>query len=251
MVTYIGASNDMGDVMETVCISLGGSVISRKDGINAGYVGELSKTLLSHGSRHKFVITVGGGFTCREYINSARNIIRNDHLLDNVGIFATRLNVALVKNAFMDAGLDVHPVLIERLEEIESAISRSGIVVSGGMFEGITTDAVCTIAAEMIGSRTLVNISSSSHIYDRHPSIKGARMLKSMSYGRMARIAAKWDDRKPGSNFVFDIEACRIAKRSGIRIYFVGADVRELDNILNGRPHDGTVVGGTTRLRKM
>ncbi len=107
-----------------------------------------------------------------------------------------------------------------------------------------------TIAAEAIGSRTLMNISSSSHIYDRHPSIKGVRRLKSISYGRMARIAARSDDRKPGSNFVFDIEACRIARRSGIRIYFVGVDVKELENILNWRLHDGTVVGGTTRLRR-
>lgn len=228
--------------MGTICVSLGGSIISKKEGISTSYVSDLSKILSRYSSRHKFIIVVGGGYTCREYITASKNIVNSNYLLDNVGIFATRLNAVFVKNAFLEIGLNVYPTLLENVEDLDLAIRTNDIVVSGGLLEGVTTDGICAIAAEIVKSKILVNISTSGHIYDRHPSAKGAKRLKKISYEKLIKIATMGDDRKPGTNFVFDIAACKIAKRSKIKLHFIGENLNDLENILVGKEHDGTVV---------
>ena len=53
-----------------VVLSLGGSLINRKDGINYEYLKRIMKILIK--SRYKFGIVTGGGYKAREYANDIR-----------------------------------------------------------------------------------------------------------------------------------------------------------------------------------
>ncbi len=67
--------------MDTVCISVGGSIISREDGINIGYAKRLRALLKSYPGK-RFILVVGGGYASRLYINSSKAIIKNNAVLD-------------------------------------------------------------------------------------------------------------------------------------------------------------------------
>ncbi len=231
-------------ILNTICISLGGSVISRPIEPNISYVNGFAKIIKRHLKNYRFVIVVGGGHICRQYINSAKHIIKNNYLLDNIGISATKLNAVFVKNSLAASGLDVYPDILNRIEDLEKATKTKDVVVMGGLIEGITTDAVSSICAKAVNG-ILVNISTSGYLYDRNPSQKGARMLHKINHDRLMKIALLGDSREPGTNFIFDVEGCRIARKYGIKIHFISDSLSELDEALSGKEDSGTIVSRT------
>ncbi len=226
--------------MGIVCISLGGSIVSRKNGINVSYIRKLAKLLRSHVDKNKFIITVGGGYATRLYINSAKQIIKNDAVLDEIGIAITRINALIVKDLFSD--MDVYPNIVTDLNELRMANKSNNIVLMGGLLPGISTDAVAILACEVAGSKVLINVSKDAYIYDRSPSEKNAKKLETISHNRMIEVASLRDTREAGSNFVFDLMAAKLAKRGNIEVRFVNDDILQLDMAIRGKKHNGTTV---------
>ncbi len=224
---------------DTICISLGGSIISRRNGANVSYIRRLS-TILKKYSRNKFIITVGGGYASRLYIKSSRPIIKNEAVLDEIAIAITRINALIVKDLLSD--MDVYPNIVTDLNELRTATKNNGIVVMGGLLPGISTDSVAILACEVAGSKTLINVSKEAYIYDRPPSEKGAKKLDTVTHNRMIEIASIRDTREAGSNFVFDLVASKLAKRGNIEVRFVNDDINELSLAISGRKYNGTVV---------
>src|SRR5271166_388636 len=99
--------------MNTICISLRGSIISRKSGVNVAYVKRLSGILKKFSSKYKFIITVGGGYASRLYISSSRQILKNEAVLDEIAIAITRINALIVKDLISE--LDVYPNIVTEL----------------------------------------------------------------------------------------------------------------------------------------
>ncbi|MCL4365212.1 MAG: hypothetical protein M1569_00755 [Candidatus Marsarchaeota archaeon] len=226
--------------MNTICVSLGGSMVSRKTGVNVSYIRRLAKLLKKHVNKHRFIITVGGGYASRLYINSSRQILTNEAVLDEIAIAITRINALIVKDLFSD--MDVYPNVVTDLNELRMAHKSSGIVFLGGLLPGISTDAVATLTCEVSGSKTLINISEDSYIYDRPPTDKSARRLESVSHDRLIEVAAIRDSRVAGSNFVFDLVAAKLAKRGNIEVRFVNDDMEQLELALSDKKYKGTVV---------
>jgi uridylate kinase len=226
--------------MNTICISLGGSIISRKSGVNVSYVKRLSGMLRKFGNRYRFIITVGGGYASRLYISSSRQILKNEAVLDEIAIAITRINALIVKDLISD--LDVYPNVVTELGELRMATKSNSIVVMGGLLPGISTDAVATLACEVVGSKVLINVSTEAYIYDRPPMEKGAKKLETVTHDKMINIASIRDTRIAGSNFVFDLVAAKLAKRGNIEVRFVNDDVNQLELAISGKRHSGTVV---------
>ena len=113
---------------EIVVLSLGGSLVSTKGGIDAGFLKRFGELIASYCNDKRFVIVVGGGKAARDYVQAAEKITNLENSeKDWIGIYATWLNAALVKSAFGERahgkiGSDPH----ERLD------FREGILVAGG-----------------------------------------------------------------------------------------------------------------------
>ncbi len=229
-----------GVVMDTICISLGGSMVSRKNGVNVSYIRRLAKLLKKYVGKHKFIITVGGGYASRLYIASSRQILTNEAVLDEIAIAITRINALIVKDLFSDT--DAYPNVVTDLGELRMANKSNSVVFLGGLLPGISTDAVAALTCEVSGSKTLINVSEDAYIYDRPPKDKSAKRLGHVSHDRMIEVAALRDSRVAGSNFVFDLVAAKLVKRGNIEVRFVNDDMEQLELALSGKKYNGTIV---------
>jgi uridylate kinase len=225
--------------MQTICISLGGSIVATEEGFNADYIIELSKVLERY-KGIKFVITVGGGYISRQYINALRARGVREYSLDELGIAFTHANAIAIKSLFK--GEDIYQNIVSNIDELKDANLHNRIVFTCGYMPGITTDAVSAISCEAIGGKMLINISKEPYIYDRNPSEHGAKKLARISHSRLVELAEKYDTREAKANFIFDIVASKIAKRSNIRLEFVGEDIHELEKAIAMKPHKGSTV---------
>lgn len=226
--------------MDTVCISLGGSIISRRNGVNVPYIKKLSRLLKDFQNRYKFIIAVGGGFTSRLYIKSSKGFIKNNLVLDEIGIAITRINALILKDLLSE--LDIYPNIVTTLDELRMATSKNGIVVLGGLLPGISTDAVSILGCEVVNSKVLINVSNESYIYDKPPSDGGAKRLETLTHNELIKIATERDTREAGSNFVFDLVASKLAKRANIEVRFVNARINELRLAIANKKHAGSTV---------
>jgi hypothetical protein len=62
--------------MDTICLSLGGHVVFKKNGVNVNYINKFLKLIKDYVGIYKFVIVVGGGYASRLYTQPAREIIK-------------------------------------------------------------------------------------------------------------------------------------------------------------------------------
>ncbi len=226
--------------MEIICISLSGTMISGKKGVNVTFIRKLEKLFKRYSKRYKFIITVGGGYSNTLYVNSVRSIISNNSVLDQIGIGFTRINALVLKDLL--SGLKMYPNVVTNMEELSMATSTSDIVIVGGLLPGVSTDAVCALACEVMNGKLLINASSMAYVYDRPPEEKGARRLERLTHQELLDLAYKYDSRVAKSNFIFDLFACKIAQRAGIEIRFVSDSIEDLDAVLQGKDHKGSTV---------
>ena len=86
----------------TYIISLGGSLIAPKTGIDWKFLKKFRELIIKQiKTEKKFVIIAGGGHMAREYIEAASkatNLTNDDK--DWLGIHTTRLNAHLIKTIF-------------------------------------------------------------------------------------------------------------------------------------------------------
>jgi len=229
------------DAMETICISLGGSILIGSEGINSSYIRKFVELISSY-KNTKFVVVTGGGEMARRYISYAKDFTSNQQELDDIAIAVTRLNAMVLMNA-MKGKVDVNPNIVTTISGMKAANSQHSVVVSGGLYPGITTDAVAVLYAEGLHAKKLINVSKVSYIHETSD-IEKSKPLKRLSYDKLIEIATRYDSRNAGSNFIFDLVGCALAKRSGIEIYFTNDDISELKKVIEGKEHNGSIVGG-------
>ncbi len=228
--------------MQTVCISLGGSIVSKESGIDLSFLDRFA-ALLKRDKDHRFIIIVGGGNANKWYLNQVRKGIKDNMTLDAISIYFTRINALTVKGVFERERLDVHSSIVRDLETAALVSKVHKIVLMGGLVPGITTDCVGVLAAEAARANLLVNVSNTAYVYDKDPrAFKDAKPFKTMTYDQLINLAAQSDTREAKANFVFDLVGCKLAKRSGIKIAFVKDDIKEIEAAVNGKKHNGTTV---------
>jgi uridylate kinase len=221
-----------------VVISLGGSMVNGDGTPDVEFLKKLKSFLKG---KEKVGIVVGGGRVARQYAKAASIFTKNQFWLDTLAIKATRLNAELVARAF---GEEACPKVFEDFENAAEASRNYRIVVMGGTIPGITTDTDSVLFAEALGASRLINLSAVDGVYDSNPKTNPkAKKFQKLTHEELLSLANKSDKRTAGTNFVFDIVACKLAARGELELHFVGGkNVGDLPNALSGKPHKGTIV---------
>jgi len=144
--------------MEKTVISLGGSLIAQKAGIDTEYLQQFGSLIRTYAQfkRHQFFIVCGGGNLARTYIETATelsggNISTNDK--DWIGIQATRANAHLVKSLFNG---QVNPEVISN-PNTNLKGKNYPITLASGYRPGNSTDAIAVRLAHKNRIKRVIN----------------------------------------------------------------------------------------------
>ena len=226
--------------METVVVSLGGSVLAPGEP-DAAYVKRLAAELRTLSTTRRLLVVTGGGGIARAYIEAGRALGASEPFLDRLGIKVTRLNARIL---LASLGRDAPDTMPHTIEEAVAAGKTSNLVVMGGTTTGHTTDAVAAELAEALHAVRLVNATSVDGVYTANPAKDStAKRLERATYEHLIRLAGE-AHAKAGPSIVFDPKAARIVAKARIPLAVVnGRDFDALRNAILGKPFRGTLVG--------
>jgi uridylate kinase len=224
---------------KTFVISVGGSLIVPREGIDAVFLKKLRSLLLGQIKQNKkFFIISGGGLTARQYINAAAKIAAiTAEDKDWLGIHSTRLNAHLLRTIFRDVS---YPTLIKN-PTLAIKTSKK-IIVGAGWRPGCSTDYDAVLIAKTHGIKTLINLSNIDYVYDKDPNkYRDAKKIEKIDWANFRKLVGnKWD---PGLNAPFDPIASREAQKLGIEVAIMnGNNLNNLKNCLEGKKIKGTVI---------
>jgi uridylate kinase len=225
-----------------VVLSIGGSSIIPEGKPDLAFLKAMAQLIKR--SKNSFGILCGGGTLARLYANAARELGAGEYEADSIAIRSTRQNAHLLLTALRGAGVEAHERVIDDFELAKEPARESKAVVMGGTIPGITTDTDSVLLAEAIGAKRLVNISNVDAIYDSDPrKNQNAKKFSKMTYEELIALAASSDKRMAGTNFVFDLLACKLISRSKIETHFVSfKKMDDVESAVEGKKHGGTVV---------
>lgn len=224
---------------DILILSLGGSLIAPKEGINAAFLSDFRKLIERHVKNDKrFVLICGGGKTAREYQGAARELgeLTRD-TLDWIGIHATRLNAHLVRTIF---GKNAHGRVVTDPKGARGW--KKPVLVAAGWKPGASTDWDAVLLARALGAKMLVNLSNVDYVYDKDPNKhKDAAPICEMRWKELRKlVGTRWD---PGAHVPFDPVASKLAEKIKLSVIIAnGQNLRNLDDIMSGRTFTGTVI---------
>ncbi len=227
----------------TTVISLGGSIVA-PDKPDIPFLRDflaLSAGWLEEEPARRLILVVGGGGPAREWQRAYREVsLRADpEAQDWVGIMATRLNAQLVKALFGELcprEVVIDPTAVD--------VFPGRVLVAAGWKPGFSTDYDSVLLAERFGADTIVNLSNIAKVYTADPKRDpSARPIDAIGWTEFRTLVG--DEWVPGKNAPFDPVASRRAQELGLRVICAaGRDLPNLKAILEGRPFEGTVIGG-------
>ena len=224
-------------MQKTIVLSLGGSLIV-PDGYDANFLGNFKKTIEKYIKKgHRFVIFCGGGSLARNIQKAASNAIKiSNEELDWLGIHATKLNAQLIKTIFKNYAQDF---IVDNPNA--KIIFKKSVLVAGGWLPGWSTDYDAVFLAKNLGVREIINMSNVDYVYDKDPrQHKDAKRIESIRWdGYSKLIGTKWT---AGMNAPFDPVASKEARKSKIKVYVIGKDLKNLENLLDGKNFKGTKI---------
>jgi uridylate kinase len=224
--------------METIIISLGGSLIIPEN-LDLNFLKEFKALILSHAAEgKKFVIITGGGKLCRKYQDAAKELANpSNEDLDWIGIASLKLNAELLRVVF---GEYAHDRVVSNLS---NHFSFERPVVIGSAYEpGQSTDWDAVLAAKNIGAKKIINLSNTDYVYDKDPNLHpDAKKIEQISWADYrALIPAEWN---PGLNSPFDPIASKVAQVEKMTVIIMnGKPVDNLAKCLNGEKFAGTII---------
>ncbi len=223
--------------METVVISLGGSLIVPST-IDINFLKKFKQLILKFIKTKKFIIISGGGKTCRVYQKAASRISKlTDEDVDWLGIHATRLNAHLLRTIFREYA---YPKVVRDPREIIKFNKQ--LLIAAGYKPGSSTDYDAVLLAKKFGVKTILNLTDTDYVYDKDPGkYRNAKPLKKMNWKEYRKIAGnKWD---PGLNLPFDPVAAKEAEKMNLKVVITnGKNIKNLDNFLSGKKFKGTII---------
>lgn len=218
-------------------ISLGGSLIFPDD-LDKIFLMKFRKIIQKHAKKgRKFIIICGGGKLARSFQQAAskKRKLSNEEL-DWLGIHATKINAHLLKSIFGNNAED----FIVGNPNAKINFKKS-ILVAAGWLPGWSTDYDAVLLAKNIGIREVINMSNVDYVYDKDPrKNRDAKKIEKISWnGYNKLISKKW---KAGMNVPFDPVAAKEAQKSKMKVNIIGSDLKNFENLLNGKKFRGTVI---------
>lgn len=224
-----------------VVLSLGGSMINGRDGLNVNFLKNFKAFILSHvKAGYRFVIVCGGGRVCREYQDAAKAVGTDKFSdLDWIGIYTTHFNANFMKILFGKLAQD--EIVIAEKNKIKWTKS---VLLSGGWQPGHSTDFDAVILAKKYGAKMMVNLSNIEYVFDKDPNkFSDAKKIENISWKEFRKIVGnKW---VPGANAPFDPIASREAEKLKLKVVVMnGQNLVELGKVLKGEEKIvGTIIG--------
>jgi len=224
--------------METIVISLGGSLII-PDQIDVEFLKAFKALILGEIAKgKKFVIITGGGKLCRRYNDAAKQISSvSDIDLDWIGIASLKLNAELLRVIFSDMAYE------KVVGDLNAPLSFEKPIVIGAAYKpGQSTDWGAVVAAKNVGAKKVINLSNIDYVYDADPNVnKEAKKIENISWADYRKlIPTEWN---AGLNSPFDPVASKMAEEEGIEVAIMnGKPIDNLANYLNGEKFSGTII---------
>jgi len=225
--------------METIVISLGGSLIVPSE-VDVDFLKKFKQMILKSIKSKRFIIICGGGKTCRKYQDAAGKVTELTHEdLDWLGIHATRLNAHLMRTIFREYA---YPRIIKNPDE--KIDLNKPLLIAAGYEPGCSTDYDAICLAKNFGVKTLINLTDMDYVYDKDPDkYKNAKPFKKMKWSEYRKISGSvWN---PGLSLPFDPVAAKEAQKNNLKVAIMnGRNIANLENFLNGKKFEGTVIEG-------
>lgn len=228
---------------EKVVISVGGSLIVTKKGINTDFLSKFNtfiRNQIAENPHRQFFLVSGGGAIARHYRDAGREVVgheltRDD--LDYLGIHATKLNAHLIRTIFRDIA---HPYILKHYEIIRKVAEP--VVVAAGWKPGWSTDYCALLVCEDYDVHSVINLSNIKQVYDKDPKeFSDAKPIDKISWADFRKIVG--DEWTPGLNAPFDPIAAKKAQELGVKVAVLhGEDIDNLTNYFTGKPFVGTVI---------
>ena len=222
---------------KTIVLSLGGSLIFPED-LDKKFLNNFKKIVSKYAEKkYKFVIICGGGKLARDFqqISSQSGKLNNDEL-DWLGIYATKINAHLLKAIFGGKASD------SIVTNPNSRINfEKNVVIAAGWLPGWSTDYDAVLLAKNLGVNEVVNMSNVDYVYDKDPKkYKEAKKIEKISWQNYSKlISNKW---KAGLNAPFDPVAAKEAKKLGMKVFIIGKDLKNFENLLERKKFKGTII---------
>jgi uridylate kinase len=225
---------------KVIVLSLGGSLIIPED-INVNYLKEFKKVILKNKKKYKFVVVCGGGSIARKYISALRDIGMNETLQSFSGISATRMNARFMNYFFNQNPERGIPHTMKILKEY---VKKQDIIFCGALEykPHQTSDSTSAEIARQLKTN-FINLTDVPGLYDKNPKkFKDSKFIQKISWEDFDKMANKIKF-KPGQHFVLDQSAAKRIRENKIKTYILGEDMKQLDNLLNGKKFKGTEIG--------
>ena len=224
-------------------VALGGSLLYGDHDVKT-WLGQLRQTIVHlEGNGRKIGLVVGGGKPARDGIQLAEQLVSDRYKLDEIGIAATRLNATVLQTMLAEIGCNVSNVVPTTTNDAAELFERFNIVVMGGTKPGHTTDAVSVAFARDAGAAHVIIATNVSHVYSADPRKNDdAEPIETLTLTELQQITGK-EALGPGESAAVDPIAVNWAIDCGLRIGVLdGRDIRRIEDALEGRPFEGTLV---------
>lgn len=225
-------------MISPIIISLGGSLIFPEE-IDTEFLKKFSKLITSQTKKgKKFILVTGGGKICRKYQSALKEISSaNSTDLDWMGIFTTQTNANFVRLIF---GKLAHKEIVG--DPAKKIKYSTPILLAAGFEPGWSTDFDTVTLAKTYGAETIINLSNIDFLFNKDPrKFKDAKKITNINWDGLLKITGKkW---VPGSNTPFDPVAAQFAQKNKLKVVIAnGKNLKNLENILEGKKFDGTVI---------
>ncbi|MDE2312365.1 MAG: UMP kinase [Patescibacteria group bacterium] len=224
---------------QTFVISLGGSLIA-PDEVDINFLKKFRR-LITRQTRagRRFIISPGGGKTCRRYQQALNAIIQaKADDLDWIGLSTNKFHAKFLQLMFKTlAG----PVMAENPNK-KLPFTQKVLIGAGGWKPGRSSDDFSVRLAKIYGAKTVINLSNIDYVYTKDPrKFHDAKKISSISWPDFLKlIGRKWD---PGKNVPFDPTAAQFAMAHGIKVVIAnGKNLANLSHILAGKNFKGTTI---------
>lgn len=220
-------------------ISLGGSLIV-PDEIDAKFLKgfrQLISAQTKNGQR--FIISPGGGRTCRRYQTALSSIIKaTGEDLDWIGLNTNRFHAVLLRLMFK--GLAEKNIAYNPNKKIP--FNKKILIGAGGWKPGRSSDDYSVRLAAIYKATTVINLSNIDYVYTKDPrKFPDAKKVTQITWNDFFKIIGRrWD---PGANVPFDPTAAKFAQKNKLKVIIAnGRNLKNLKNILLGKKFVGTTI---------
>lgn len=210
------------DYLSWIVVSVGGSLIASKEGIDAVFLSSFKKTIINlvKEKEMKFIIVCGGGKTARDYQNAYKETDpeASDFVLDLIGIEATKLNAYLMGIIFGDVA---DQEIIN--DPTRNFFTNKNVVIASGWKSGCSTDYDAVLLSRGIEAKKIINLSNIDGVYDGDPrSVSKVKRFREVSWDEYLKlIPGKWT---PGLSTPFDPVASKKAKELGMEVFITNGN---------------------------